>query len=164
MRSTPSRLPYRTNTMWLGVPRHTNTSARPGVCGAIRTVFALLVLAPALCFAGKDFVKPVVQSAKDYPARDEHPTEHVTAAVDPYDMADKAQIFSVKYRDEGYMPILLIITNDGDQPISLNNMNAQLVTVNRSKLLPATSDDLYRRLSHPAQSNVPCRSHSLARR
>src|SRR5581483_2866691 len=118
-------------------------------------VFALLVLAPALCFAGKDFVKPVVQSAKDYPARDEHPTEHVTAAVDPYDMADKAQIFSVKYRDEGYMPILLIITNDGDQPISLNNMNAQLVTVNRSKLLPATSDDLYRRLSHPAQSNVP---------
>ena len=37
----------------------------------------------------------------------------------------------------------------------LKGMNVQLVTVNRTKLSPATSDDLYRRLSHPSQSNMP---------
>jgi len=48
-----------------------------------------------------------------------------------------------------------VVTNDGDQPISLNGMSVQFVTVNHSKISPATADDLYRRLSHPSQSNVP---------
>jgi hypothetical protein len=34
-------------------------------------------------------------------------------------------------------------------------MSVQFVTVNHSKISPATADDLYRRLSHPSQSNVP---------
>jgi len=81
--------------------------------------------------------------------------EHVTVAADPYDMADKAAIFSVKYQEQGYLPVFLVITNDGNQPISLTDMTAQLVTVNRTKLAPATVDDLYRRLSRPARSDVP---------
>jgi hypothetical protein len=120
----------------------------PLVAGAI-------TLLPLICLAGKDFVRPTASAAKTYPAHDEHPAEHVAVGADPYDMADKAQIFSVNYHNEGYLPILLVVTNDGDAPISLNGMNVQLVTVNRSKLSPATSDDLYRRLSHPSQSNVP---------
>ena len=88
--------------------------------------------------AAKDFVIPTPQPAKTYPANDEHPTEKVTVAVDPYDMADKASIFSVKYSEEGFMPIYVVITNDGDQPVALAGMKAQLVTVNRSKISPAT--------------------------
>jgi len=95
---------------------------------------------------------PKAKAAQNYPARDEHSSEHVTVAVDPYDMADKAAIFSVHYNDEGLMPVLLIITNDGDHPISLTDMQAQLVTVDRTKLSPSTQDDIYRRLSHPTAS------------
>jgi hypothetical protein len=118
------------------------------LCVAL-TVFSMMGL------AAKEFVMPAAKSAKIYPARDEHPTEGVTVAVDPYDMADKASIFSVHYGEVGYLPIFVIVTNDSDQPVSLAGMKAQLVTVNRTKLYPATVDDLYRRLSHPTSSTSP---------
>ncbi|HUK25932.1 MAG TPA: hypothetical protein VLV49_15225 [Terriglobales bacterium] len=93
---------------------------------------------------------PAAQPARTYPAHDEHPNEKITVAVDPYDMADKANIFSVHFNEIGMLPVFLVITNDGDQPISLVGMRPELVTVDRTKLLPANSDDLYRRLSHPS--------------
>ena len=34
------------------------------------------------------------------------------------------------------MPVFFVITNDGDQPVSLVGMKAQLNTKDRSKLLP----------------------------
>jgi hypothetical protein len=131
-------------------------SERPGAIRAAQVAVVCLAMATSavVCLAGKQFVKPTAQAAKTYPAHDEHPTEKVTVGVDPYDMADKAKIFTVNYRDEGYLPVFLIISNDSDQPISLNDMKAQLVTVNRTKLAPATADDLYRRLSHPAQTGT----------
>ena len=118
-------------------------------------LLSAIALFPLICLAGKDFVRPTPSPAKTYPAHDDHPTEHVAVGADPYDMPDKAQIFSVNYRNEGYLPIFVVVTNDGDQPISLNGMSVQFVTVNHSKISPATADDLYRRLSHPSQSNVP---------
>jgi len=114
-----------------------------------------IALLSLVCLASKQFAKPAARPAKTYPARDEHPTEGVTVAIDPYDMADKAQIFSVNYRDEGFLPVFLIVTNDGDQPISLTGMKPELVTASRAKLSPATTDDLYRRLSHPARNDSP---------
>jgi hypothetical protein len=70
-------------------------------------------------------------------------------------MGDKAQIFSVNYRQYDYLPVFLIVTNDGDQPISLGAMKAELVTVNRDKLWAATVDDLLRRMSHPQRNDRP---------
>ena len=49
----------------------------------------------------------------------------------------------------------MVVTNDGDTPVSLTGMKAQLVTVNRTKISPATEDDIYRRLSHPSASGRP---------
>lgn len=103
----------------------------------------------------KDFSMPQAQAARSYPAHDEHTDEKVTIAVDPYDMADKAQIFSVNYRDYGYLPIFVVISNESDQPVELNSMQATLITVKRTKLSPASNDDLFRRLSHPAPRNNP---------
>jgi hypothetical protein len=99
--------------------------------------------------AGEHFVMPSAQPAKTYPAHDEHSSEGVSVALDPYDMADKASIFSVHYNDVGLMPIFLVITNDGDQPVSLSGMKAELVTIDRSKIPPATEDDIYRRIGKP---------------
>jgi hypothetical protein len=105
--------------------------------------------------AGKDFVMPSAHSARTYPAHDEHSQEKVTIAVDPYDMDDKAQIFSTDFRSHGYLPVFLVVTNDSDQPVSLSSMKAELITVGRAKLSPATNDDLMRRMSHPAPKTSP---------
>jgi hypothetical protein len=98
---------------------------------------------------------PAAQPAKSYPAHDQHPSEAVTVGLDPYDMADKASIFSVHYSDVGLMPIFVVITNDGDQPVSLSGMKAELITVNRTKIPPATEDDIYRRIAKPPGNISP---------
>jgi hypothetical protein len=113
---------------------------------------AVIAMAPLLCLAAKDFVMPQPQPGRTYAAHDEHRLEQVTVAVDPYDMADKAKIFTVHYSEFGFVPILLVVTNDGNQPIELGGMEAQLVTANRTKIAPATEDDIERRLVHPSAS------------
>jgi hypothetical protein len=117
---------------------------------------AVFVLVCCLCaIAAKEFVMPAAQPARTYPARDDHPLEKVTIAVDPYDVEDKASIFSINFRNAGYLPVFFVITNDGDEPVSLVGMRAQLNTKDRSKLLPSTTEDLARRLSHPSRSDRP---------
>jgi hypothetical protein len=111
-----------------------------------------VILVTVVCVASKQFVMPAAQPAKAYPAHDEHSTEGVTVAADPYDLADKASIFSVRYSEEGFLPVFVVVTNDGNQPVSLADMQAQFVTVNRTKLAPSTVDDIYRRLSHPSSN------------
>ncbi len=95
---------------------------------------------------------PEAQPAKTYPAHDEHPLERVAVAVDPYDLADKAKIFSVQYNDIGFLPLFVTVTNDGDQPVQLAGMKAQLVTKSRAKISPAVEDDIARRLTRPSAS------------
>jgi len=116
-------------------------------------VCALMLLFCLGAIAAKEFVMPAARPARTYPAHDDHPMEKVVVAVDPYDLEVKASIFTVNYRNYGYMPVFFVITNDGDQPVSLVGMKAQLNTKDRSKLLPATMDDLLRRLSHPSRND-----------
>src|ERR1035441_685637 len=118
------------------------------------TLLCACVLAcSAGAIAAKEFVMPTAQAARTYPAHDDHSTEKIAVAVDPYDVEDKASIFTVNYRNYGYMPVFFVITNDGDQPVSLVGMKAQLNTKDRSKLYPASMDDLLRRLSHPSRND-----------
>jgi hypothetical protein len=104
----------------------------------------------------KNFVKPVARAAKRYPAHDDHSDDKVAIAADPYDTAEKEKIFSVDFHEYGFLPVFFIVTNDGDQPISIANMEIKLITANHSKLTPTSPDDLYRRLSNPqANTNSP---------
>ncbi|HEX3742009.1 MAG TPA: hypothetical protein VHV29_20075 [Terriglobales bacterium] len=114
----------------------------------------LAIAAPLLCLAAKEFSMPKVQPAFSFPAHDHHASENVTVAVDPYDTAAKQNIFIVKYREHELLPILLIVTNDSDQPIELADMKAELVTSDRTKLSPDTDDDILRRISHPNASGT----------
>ena len=98
---------------------------------------------------------PASQPAKTYPAHDQHSNEAVTVGLDPYDMADKTNIFSVHYGEVGLMPVFVVITNDGDQPVALSGMKAELVTVDRTKIPPATEDDIYRRIARPPGNISP---------
>src|SRR5712672_1820802 len=119
------------------------------------SLFAVVSLFGMLAWAGKNFVMPTAKPAVTYPAHDAHTDERVIVALDPYDMPDKADIFTVNYKEIGYLPVFFVITNDSDEPVSLQGMRAQLVTSDRTKISPADEDDLYRRLSHPTKSTSP---------
>src|SRR5437588_223784 len=86
----------------------------------------VLMLATALIVpavrASKNFVKPVAKTAINYPAHDFHRDEKVAIAADPYDTAEKAKIFSINFADHGLLPVFFVITNDGDQPVSIGKM------------------------------------------
>jgi hypothetical protein len=114
------------------------------------TALAAIALTSLVCLAAKEFVMPQAEPAKTYPAHDEHPMESLTVAVDPYDLAEKTTIFSVHYSQLGFLPIFVVVTNDGNQPVELAGMKAQLVTVNRAKLSPASQEDISRRVSSPS--------------
>jgi hypothetical protein len=107
-----------------------------------------------VCAASKEFSMPKTQPAAAYPAHDYHSAEKVTVGLDPYDSAPKTNIFVVHYRDLDLLPVLVIVTNDSDEPIELTNIKAELVTTDGTKLTPATDDDIYRRISHPKASGA----------
>lgn len=124
------------------------SASRPRLLRLAQVALAVLLLS-MLCYAAKHFVMPSARPARSYPAHDDHTNEGVSLGLDPYDSADKTSIFSVHYNDIGFMPIFVVITNDGDQPISLTGSKVELVTHDRTKIPPATDDDIYRRISRP---------------
>ncbi len=131
-----------------------NRKRRHTTMRAALAIACVGLLLPAALIAGKSFVKPVAKPAFNYPAHDLHRDEKVSIAADPYDNPEKAKIFSINFADHGFLPIFFIVTNDGEQPVSIGNMQVKLITGNRSKLTPIDADDLYRRLSNPTKPNT----------
>jgi len=126
------------------------TARAPLFLQLVATIIALSVVS----LAGKDFSMPKTQPAAAYPAHDYHSNEKVTVGLDPYDAPPKTTIFVVHYRELDLVPILVVVTNDSDEPIELTNIKAELVTADGTKLSPASDDDLYRRISHPHASGA----------
>lgn len=116
-----------------------------------------VALSSIALWAYKDFVPPRAENANTYASKDAHPNEKVTAAIDLYNTAPKDQIFSTPYNQEGILPVLLIVTNDGDQPISVKSMHAEMVTAGRDKLEALDTDDVFRRVAHMNGSSTPQR-------
>ncbi len=84
-------------------------------------------------------------AASTYPAFDAHRDEHVTIAADPYDTKEKAGCFRMDYLKLGFMPIRVIVTNDGDKPISLEQARIHLITASGDKIPAAEPEDVERR-------------------
>src|SRR5437660_3743496 len=127
-----------------------------GISSARRILLAVCMAGSLdVSVAAKDFVKPVPHPAKTYPAHDDHAAEKIAIAADPYDTPDKAGIFSVNFSEHGFLPVFFVVTNDGDQPVSIAKLEVTLITRNRSKLTPTSPDDLYRRLSNPQANTGP---------
>jgi len=116
----------------------------------VKALIASLFL-PATLLWGSD-TKPVPKlppatHAKTYPAHESHDDERVTVAIDPFDVPEKAAVFRVNYKQIGLLPIRLIISNDGDNIVTLNELKILYITVKRDKIEPAATDDIYRRLA-----------------
>src|ERR1700761_6850944 len=82
---------------------------------------AVLLLCPPLLFQAHagEHAPPPAGVATSYPAFDLHPDDQVAIAAEPYDTQEKVSIFRVNYLQYGFMPIRIIVTNNGDKPISL---------------------------------------------
>ena len=119
---------------------------------------AAAAFSAAALWAYKDFIPPHPGNANSFASKDAHPKEKVTAALDLYNTAPKDQIFITPYAEDKILPVLLVITNDGDQPIAVNNMHAELVTAGRAKLDAMNTDDVFRRVAHiEGDGSVPAR-------
>jgi hypothetical protein len=129
----------------------------PRISFRLAPFIAVCLFVPAL-LASKNFVKPVAQPAKTYPEHDNHPDDKVAIGADPYDTPEKAKIFSIDFARAGFLPVFFVVTNDGDQPISIAKMQITLITANHSKLTPTSPDDIYRRLSNPQAQTRPSAS------
>jgi hypothetical protein len=110
--------------------------------------FAVLLSCPLLLFRAHaaDHAAPPAGVATSYPAFDLHPAEQVAIAAEPYDTQEKASIFRIKYLQYGFMPIRIIVTNNGDKPISLIDARINFITAFGDKIPAAEPADVERRL------------------
>jgi len=109
-------------------------------------VILTMALGSVTLWAAKEFIAPRPENANTYACKDAHSNEKVTAAIELYNSPPKSDIFITPYVQEGLLPVFLVITNDGDQPIALTSMRAELVTSGRAKLESLNNDDIFRRV------------------
>jgi hypothetical protein len=118
-----------------------------------RSVFAVglvavLVSCPVLLYRARaaEHAAPPAGVATSYPAFDLHPAEQVAIAAEPYNTQEKASIFRFKYLQYGFMPIRIIVTNNGDKPISLIDARINFITAAGDKIPAAEPEDVERRI------------------
>jgi hypothetical protein len=104
----------------------------------------LLIIGQALTVLASDHTSPPVQPATTYPAVEVHEKEHVAIAVEPYDTKEKESIFRVDYLAHGVMPIRLIVTNNGERPISLKDARILFYTSGGDRIQTAEPEDVER--------------------
>jgi len=109
---------------------------------------ALTLLFTAAALPASDHTLPPAKDASSYPAFDAHATEHVTIAAEPFDTKEKMGIFRVDYLKNGFMPIRLIVTNNGDRPISLADARIDFISAAGDRIPAAEPEDVERRMTH----------------
>src|ERR1017187_5587518 len=88
----------------------------------------------ALPAAASDHSAPSVQPATTYAAVEVHEDEKVAIAAEPFETKEKANIFRVDYLAHGVMPVRLIVTNNGNRPISLRDARILFMTAGGDKI------------------------------
>jgi hypothetical protein len=107
-------------------------------------LLVILIMGQAATVGASNHTAPPVQPATTYPAVEVHDKEHVAIAVEPYDTKEKESIFRVDYLGHGVMPVRLIITNNGDKPISLRDARILFYTAGGDKIQAAEPGDVER--------------------
>jgi len=106
--------------------------------------FPLLVFWLALPAMASDHKQPPVQPATSFADVEVHESEKVAIAAEPYDTKEKESIFRVDYLSHGVMPVRLIVTNNGDKPISLRDARILFETAAGDQIQAAEPEDVER--------------------
>lgn len=112
-------------------------------------LWSLLCVVPGsvlLPGAHAEHAVPAAGVATSYPAFDQHANEQVAIAAEPYNTQDKASVFRFKFLQYGFLPVRIIVTNNGDKPISLSDARINLITANGDKIPAATPEEVERRI------------------
>ncbi|HEY1809007.1 MAG TPA: hypothetical protein VGG42_10630 [Acidobacteriaceae bacterium] len=112
---------------------------------AIRWILSVLLAASALPLLAADL--PPAKAATDYPAVDNHVKEQVAIAAIPFDKAQDCKIFTVDFLKYRFLPIRIIVTNNGDRPISLRDARIFFISANGDRIPAAEPEDVERRVS-----------------
>jgi hypothetical protein len=117
----------------------------------------LLVVWLAVPALASDHSAPPVQPATTFAAVEVHDDEKVAIAIEPYDTKEKESIFRVDYLSHGVMPVRLIVTNNGDRPISLSDARILFLTAAGDKIQAAEPEDVERLMSQKERqgSKIP---------
>ena len=120
------------------------------------TVAFVLVLGFVLSALAEDKAPPPAPAATTYGDVDAHPAEHVSIAAEPF-TGSKADFFKLNYPAYGIMPVRIIVTNDGDTPISLSQARIDFITASGDKIPAAQIEDIQRIINIPpnAAERVP---------
>jgi hypothetical protein len=113
----------------------------------VSCAYPLLVLWLALPAVASDHTPPPVQSATTFAAVEVHEDEKVAIAAEPYDTREREAIFRVDYLGHGVMPVRLIVTNNGDRPISLRDARILFLTAAGDRIPAAEPEDVERLLT-----------------
>jgi hypothetical protein len=107
----------------------------------LTSLVAICLGAPVLA---SDHTPPPVQPATTFAAVEVHDNEHVAIAAEPYDTKQKESIFRVDYLAHGVMPVRLIVTNNGNRPISLRDARILFQTAAGERIQAAEPEDVLR--------------------
>lgn len=99
-----------------------------------------------------DRTPPPVTPATAFPAVDIHADEQVAIAAEPYETDEKQSIFRINYMRSGFLPIRLIVTNNGDKPISLKDARIHFITSTEAKIPAAEAEDVERRTTEVSKT------------
>lgn len=113
---------------------------------AIRAIKVIPLLAASLSLAAmaNDHKEPPVQPATSFAAVEVHDKEMVAVAAEPYDTREKESLFRVDYLSHGVMPVRLVVTNNGDRPISLRDARILFQTPAGDRIQAAEPEDIER--------------------
>ncbi|HTX42756.1 MAG TPA: hypothetical protein VMD25_13050 [Acidobacteriaceae bacterium] len=122
----------------------------------IRRILPLFLLAACATAAAvaADHEPPPAKDATSYPAVDVHAKEQVAIAAVPFDTPEQCKIFQVDYLKYDFLPIRIIVTNQGDRPISLNDARIYFVDAAGDRIQAAEPEDVERRLTPPNGRNT----------
>src|ERR1039457_1929649 len=78
-------------------------------------------------------------------------------AAEPYNTREKEAIFRVDYLSDGVMPVRLIVTNNGNRPISLRDARILFLTAGGDKIQAAEPEDVERLMTRKERegSKIP---------
>lgn len=111
----------------------------------------------ALPVMAADHAPPPVQPATSFAAVEVHDKEQVAIAAEPYDTKEKESIFRIDYLGHGIIPVRLIVTNQGDHPISLRDARILFETVSGDRIQAAEPEDVERLMTRKERqgSKIP---------